>query len=96
MILHDEVIALDMSTGAEIASMPANVYYQSSALEAGGGSVLLAEQLRAMTAPWDWNVNDHMVRWRGRRYTITGVMQRRRYGRDHHVTLNLAVITPGD
>lgn len=96
MILRDTVTAISRTSGDEIATMRGQVAYRTVTLDqqAGGGpSFQITQQLTALTDPWEWSMSAHRLRFRGEDFDITGLLHRRRNGRDHHVTLQLERVT---
>lgn len=95
MILRDTVEALD-NAGTVLAKLRGQVSYRTVTLDVnpgGGGGFQVEQQLVALTDPWEWELGKHKLRFRGEDYTITGLLWRRRNGRDHHVTVNLEKIS---
>lgn len=91
--LHDQVtITRAGGTEAEGTPVPAMVYFTTTALAAGTGSLYATEEARAIvtTLPWSVSPSNTSVYWQGRRYTLSGPpMPRMRRGRLHHYTLPL-------
>lgn len=75
-----------------VATLPAYVFTQSTAMAMNGTTPVFMESLRAIIRPFNFDPNLQRIRWQGTQYTNDGVpMVRRRNGKDHHVTIQLKV-----
>ena len=91
--LHDQVtLAQGQDPESAGTTVPAMVYFTSTALSVGSGSLYATEEARAIvtTLPWPVSPSNTSVYWQGRRYGLSGPpMPRMRRGRLHHYTLPL-------
>lgn len=72
----------------------ANVSYQTVSATMTGLTPTMVEQLRAVIAPRAFDTSKHRIRWSGKLYMNDGpVMERRRNGKAHHLTIPLKLAT---
>lgn len=94
MILRDTVGVLDARYGGNVvATLRAQVSFRTSKIETrtAGGVVTFRvdQQMVALTEPYPWSAHDTGLRFRGQDYFVTGLLWRRRNGRDHHVSVDV-------
>lgn len=77
-----------------VALLPAEVMNSSVAKLTAPGVDSNVEELRAVIPPFDYDPDNHRIRWRGKQYTNDGPPKvRRRNGRDHHLTITLKLVS---
>lgn len=97
MILSDsvEIVTGDTVAGWTVAAtLPAHVGYRGGETLTSDGRQGYVYRLEVIIPPFDFDPATHRIRWRNVVYQNDGPpMARRRYGRDHHLTIPAKQVT---